>query len=114
MIQFVQICIGGLADGSLYALIALGFSLIYRVTGALNLAQGAFCVFGALVGYTLSHDWGLPLLLAVPAAVLFTTAFGIAVGAVSFVPGLSKLSNANVLMLTAGVLTMLEGLTLII
>lgn len=114
MIQFVQICIGGLADGSLYALIALGFSLIYRVTGALNLAQGGFCIFGALVGYTLSQEWGVPLLLALPAAVLFTTAVGVGIGAVSFVPGLSKLSNANILMLTAGLLTMLEGLTLII
>jgi branched-chain amino acid transport system permease protein len=114
MIQFVQICIGGLADGSLYALIALGFSLIYRVTGALNLAQGAFCVFGALVCYTLSQEWALPLLLAVPAAVLLTTAVGVGLGAVSFVPGLGKLSNANLLMLTAGLLTMIEGLTLII
>lgn len=114
MIQFIQICIGGLADGSLYALIALGFSLIYRVTGALNLAQGGFCVFGALVCYTLSQTWGMPLLLAVPAAVLFTTAVGVVVGAASFAPGLSKLSNANVLMLTAGLLTTIEGLTLII
>lgn len=114
MIQFVQICIGGLADGSLYALIALGFSLIYQVTGALNLAQGGFCVFAALVCYTLGQEWGVPLLLAVPAAVLFTSGFGLAIGAMSFVPGLSKLSNANLLMLTAGLLTMIEGLTLII
>ncbi|MGB7041692.1 MAG: ABC transporter permease [Xanthobacteraceae bacterium] len=114
MIQFVQICIGGLADGSLYALIALGFSLIYQVTGALNLAQGGFCVFAALVCYTMGQEWGVPLLLAVPAAVLFTSGFGRAIGAMSFVPGLSKLSNANLLMLTAGLLTMIEGLTLII
>jgi branched-chain amino acid transport system permease protein len=114
MIQFVQICLGGLADGSLYALIALGFSLIYRVTGALNLSQGAFCVFAALAGYTLSHDWNVPLLLALPVAVLFTTAVGVGIGAVTFVPGLTRLSNANVLMLTAGLLTMLEGLTLIV
>jgi branched-chain amino acid transport system permease protein len=114
MIQFIQIFLGGLADGSLYALIALGFSLIYRVTGALNLAQGAFCVFGALVCNTLAQSWGLPLLLAIPAAVLFTTLVGMLLGAVSFVPGLDKLSEANVLMLTAGLLTMLQGLTLVV
>lgn len=114
MTLFVQICLGGLADGSLYALIALGFSLIYRVTGALNLAQGGFCVFGAMVCYTLNQEWGVPHAIAISLSVIFTTIVGIAIGALTFVPALSRLTNANVLMLTAGLLTMLEGLTLII
>jgi branched-chain amino acid transport system permease protein len=114
MIQFVQIAIGGLADGSLYALVALGFSLIYQVTGALNLAQGGFCVFGAMIGYTVAQTMGMPLILAIPAAVLTTTAFGLLIGASTFVPALGRLSHANVLMLTAGLLTMLEGLTLVL
>ena len=114
MAEFVQICVGGLVVGCVYALIALGFSLVYRVTGAINLAQGGFCILGALIGFTLSQTWHWPLLLAMPAAVLVTVVVGVALGAISFVPGLARLSNANVLMLTVGLLTMLEGLSLVI
>ena len=53
MSEFVQICVGGVVVGSIYALIALGFSLVYRVTGAINLSQGGFSVLAALIGYTL-------------------------------------------------------------
>jgi branched-chain amino acid transport system permease protein len=46
--------------------------------------------------------------------VLVTTAAGTAVGALTFVPGLSRLSNANMLMLTAGLLTLTEGALLLL
>lgn len=114
MSEFVQICIGGANVGCIYALIALGFSLIYRVTSAINLAQGGFCVLSALIGCSLSQTYGLPIYLAAPAAVLLTVLASIALGAVSFVPALQRLSNANVLMLTVGLLTMLEGFDLVI
>lgn len=114
MSEFIQICIGGIIVGSIYALIALGFSLVYRVTAAVNLAQGGFCVFSALIGYSLNHVLGWPLIVAMPAAIAATVAVALALGAVSFVPALRKLSNANVLMLTVGLLTMLEGLSLVV
>lgn len=58
MYEFLQIAAGGLVVGSIYALIALGFSLVYRVTGAINLAQGGFAVIAAMAGYTLTVAWG--------------------------------------------------------
>ena len=61
MIQAIQIVIGGVLQGAVFALLALGFSLVYRVTGVINLAQGGFCVFGALLMYTLQVSWGLPI-----------------------------------------------------
>lgn len=114
MAEFIQISIGGLLVGTIYALIALGFSLIYRVTAIVNLAQGGFAIVAALVGYTFSQSLGLPLPIALVAAVLVTTAAGTLLGAVTFVPALKKLSNANVLMLTVGILTLVEGLALVI
>ena len=114
MTSFVQILIGGVMQGSIYALIALGFSLVHRVTGAINLSQGAYCVLGALIAYTLQVDLGLPAALACLGAVLVAVAFGTAVGAATFMPGLSRLSNSNVLMLTAGLLTLMEGLMLLV
>ena len=48
MSGLVQIVIGGLLQGGVFAIVALGFSLVYRVTNVVNLAQGAFCVLGAI------------------------------------------------------------------
>ncbi len=114
MLEFLQICIGGLVVGSIYAAIALGFSLVYRVTGAINLSQGGFAIVAAMVGYTLGVSFGWPLWVAIPSAVAATVAIGMALGAFTFVPALERLSNANVLMLTAGLLTMIEGAALVV
>ena len=113
MSEFVQICVGGVVVGSIYALIALGFSLVYRVTGAINLSQGGFSVLAALIGYTFSQTWGWPLLVAMPAAVFATVLIGIVLGYGTFVPALERLSNSSVLMLTVGLLTMIEGFALV-
>ena len=48
MAELIQIIIGGLQIGCIYALVALGFSLVYRVTNVINLGQGAFCLVGPL------------------------------------------------------------------
>ena len=59
MLEFVQIAIGGLVVGSIYAAIALGFSLVFRVTGAINLSQGGFALIAAMIGYTFGVALGL-------------------------------------------------------
>ncbi|MGA2993125.1 ABC transporter permease [Bradyrhizobium sp.] len=114
MLEFAQIAIGGLVVGSIYAAIALGFSLIYRVTGAINLSQGGFALIAAMIGYTFGVAWGWPLVVAIPAAVVTTVVIGVSLATFTFVPALTRLSNANVLMLTAGILTMIEGFSLVV
>ncbi|HTH98129.1 MAG TPA: ABC transporter permease [Stellaceae bacterium] len=113
MIDFLQILTGGLLVGATYALIALGFSLVYRVTGVINLVQGAFCVVAALTAWTFETQLGWPALPAALGAVVATTLIGTAAGMLTFVPGLTRLSNANMLMLTAGLLTLAEGAILV-
>ncbi|MFZ0422150.1 MAG: ABC transporter permease [Xanthobacteraceae bacterium] len=108
------IIIGGLLQGSVFAIIALGFALVYRVTGVINLSQGAFCIVGALSMYTLQLSLNWPAPLAALGAVLGTTAFGAALGAATFVPALSRLPNSSMLMLTAGLLTLIEGAVLVV
>lgn len=109
-----QIIIGGLLQGGVFAVVALGFALVYRVTGVINLSQGAFCVVGALSMYTLEQTLGWSAPLAAFGAVLGTTLFGAALGAATFVPALSRLPNSSMLMLTAGLLTLIEGLVLVV
>ncbi|MBV9522870.1 MAG: ABC transporter permease, partial [Alphaproteobacteria bacterium] len=114
MTQALQIVIGGLLQGSVFAIVALGLSLIYRVTGVVNLAQGGFCILGALLYDTLAVSLGWPIPLAAAAAIAATAAFGLGLGAASFVPALQRLPNSSMLMLTAGFLTIIEGLALVI
>ena len=49
MSEFVQLCFNGLALGARYALVALGFVIIYRATGVINFAQGSLVLLGAYV-----------------------------------------------------------------
>lgn len=110
----IQIVIGGLLQGGVFAAVALGFSLVFRVTGVINLAQGAFCVLGAMAMYYFQTFFGWPLLLAVPAAVATATLFALLIGASTFVPAVSRLPVSSVLVLTAGLLTFFEGVTLVV
>lgn len=114
MIKAIQIIIGGLLAGSVYAVIALGFSLVYRVTGVVNLAQGAFCIIGALLMYSFQVTLGWPLGLAAAASIAVTTAYGVVLGATTFVPSVSRLPSSSMLMVTVGLLTLTEGLALVI
>ena len=57
----LQLLIGGVAIGGVYALIALGFVLIYKATNVLNLAQGEMLLLGAYVSYGLIAQIGLPV-----------------------------------------------------
>jgi len=61
---FLQLIITGLMVGGIYALVALGWTLIYKSSGVLNLAMGELTLLGAYVSYTF-YQWGIPFLPAV-------------------------------------------------
>lgn len=73
----LQYLISGVTLGSVYAMCALGFTLIYNATEIVNFAQGEFLTLGALTAISGSQA-GLPLWLAVPAAALAVTGVGAA------------------------------------
>jgi len=62
--QIVQFLFTGIAIGSIYAMVALGFNIIYNSTGIINFAQGEFVMLGGLVMVWLSVTMGLPMPLA--------------------------------------------------
>jgi branched-chain amino acid transport system permease protein len=74
---FVQYLVSGLIYGSIYAVIAIGFNIIYNATGIINFAQGEFAMLGGMIASELAGKLGLPLALAI--AVAATTVVGIAV-----------------------------------
>jgi branched-chain amino acid transport system permease protein len=110
----IQIVIGGLLQGGVFAIVALGFSLVYRVTNVVNLAQGAFCVLGAMGMYYFEVAFGWPILPAAAAAVACATAFALLIGALTFVPAVARLPGSSALVLTAGLLTFFIGVTLVV
>ena len=72
---FSQLFITGILVGSIYALVALGWTLIYKCSGVLNLAMGELTLIGAYVCLTF-YNWGIPFI----PALLFTLAVGFALG----------------------------------
>lgn len=77
MSELLQFIIAGLKSGAIYALIALGFTIVYSATGAINFAQGEFYMLGGMIGVALTHA-GLPLIMAVPVAIFMTAVIGAA------------------------------------
>jgi branched-chain amino acid transport system permease protein len=73
---FVQLLVNGLVVGSIYALVALGFVIIYKSTSVLNFAQGEFLLLGAYVSLLLLTRYRVPLY----ATVLLTLAFAVVLG----------------------------------
>lgn len=114
MTEVIQIILGGLLQGSVYAIVGLGFALVYRVTGIVNLSQGAFCALAALVTSSLQQRLGWPIALAFSGGLIVTAGYGLLVGYLFFVPALRRLPPGSMLMLTVGLLTLTQGLMLLI
>jgi branched-chain amino acid transport system permease protein len=109
-----NILIGGVITGAIYALLAVGYSLIFSVSGVLNLAQGAFVAFGALVMYAFTHNAGLPLPVAFVASLAVVCA---AVGIIEWTvirPAVTQISHSSLLMMMGGLLTAFEGAAFLI
>jgi branched-chain amino acid transport system permease protein len=76
MSEFLQLCFAGLALGARYALVALGFVIIYRATGVINFAQGGLVALGAYLTYAFANGAEMPFALAVLLAVACAAVFG--------------------------------------
>ncbi len=74
--QLIQYLFTGLTLGSIYALVALGFTMIYNATGIINLAQGEFVMLGGLVMVFLTAVAKVPLFLAFGLTILLVTLVG--------------------------------------
>lgn len=76
MADLLTLAMSGLGVGSIYALVALGFSFILNTTNSFNFAQGALVPIGSLLTYTLFMVWGLPAALTVLVVVLAVAILG--------------------------------------
>lgn len=111
--QIWQYCLSGLTTGGVYALIALGFSLVYNATGVINFAQGEFVMLGGMITAAAMTGWGVPLWLAALIGLAITTAVGVLLDRAAIRPA----RNASVVVLiiiTVGASIFIRGVARII
>ncbi|MFZ6749334.1 branched-chain amino acid ABC transporter permease [Undibacterium sp. Ren11W] len=106
---FFEVLIGGLLSGVMYALVALGFVLIYKASGVFNFAQGAMVFFAALTCVGLTEEFGLSLWLAIPLTMLVMVALGLAIERIVLRPLVNQ-PEITLFMATIGLTFFIEGL----
>jgi len=106
--QFVQYLVNGVTQGSIYALIGLGFTIIYAVTKIINFAQGEFVMLGGLLSFTLARSAGLPLAPSLIVAVIIAAV----VGALMYLLAIRTAKSASVvslIIITIGAAIFIRG-----
>jgi branched-chain amino acid transport system permease protein len=109
MTTFLTNVFAGLALGSTYALVALGFVVIYKSTGVINFAQGGLLALGAYLGYTFSNDLAVAFGVAILLACLSAAIVGASVERMVLRRMVGQPPFA-VIMITIGLLFVLEPL----
>jgi branched-chain amino acid transport system permease protein len=98
----ISAIVTGLAVGSMYGLIALGFHVTYVVSNTVNFAQGSSVMLGAVLGYTFGIRYGLPIPLAVALSLFCCALFGLLVERALVRPFAERGSNGWLMATVAG------------
>ena len=85
MAELMQFLLSGLTVGAVYALVALGFTIIYNASDVVNFAQGEFVMLGGMLTF-FGHAAGLPLPLGALIAIAVTSAIGVAMNKLAIEP----------------------------
>ena len=111
--SFLSYLINGLSLGSVYAIIALGYTMVYGIAKMLNFAHGDVIMVGGFAIYTLMNSLGVNPILAVLISVVICTALGVTIEKIAYKP-LRKASPLAVLITAIGVSYLLQNLALLI
>ncbi|MCI8744219.1 MAG: branched-chain amino acid ABC transporter permease [Lachnospiraceae bacterium] len=110
---FISYLVNGISLGSVYAIIALGYTMVYGIAKMLNFAHGDVIMIGGFVVFTAVSGMGLPPILGVLISVAVCTALGVVIERIAYKPlrGASKLA---VLITAIGVSYFLQNIALLI
>ena len=112
--SFISYLINGISLGSVYALIALGYTMVYGIAKMLNFAHGDVIMVGAFITYTMCSTMGLSPVIGVLAAVVACTLLGMAIEKVAYKPLRKAASPLAVLITAIGVSYLLQNVALLI
>ena len=111
--QFLSYLVNGISLGSIYAVIALGYTMVYGIARMLNFAHGDVIMVGGYVAFVMMTSLGLPALAAICAAVVVCTLLGVAIERVAYKP-LREAPSLAVLITAIGMSYLLQNLALLI
>ncbi|MCB2147733.1 MAG: branched-chain amino acid ABC transporter permease [Deltaproteobacteria bacterium] len=109
MSYFFQLVVSGIVVGSIYALAALGFVLIYKSSKVLNIAHGQIIAAGAFIAYALTGMAGIPIYLSFFLSMVITFFLAMSVERI-FLRRLIGEPIISVIMVTIGLMSILDGL----
>lgn len=112
--MFFQHLLNGLIIGGIYAMVALGYSMVYGVLQIVNWAHADVLMFGTFIGMLLATVLKMPVIAMVLLAVLFTAGLGMAVERVAYRPIKSANRRMAVLVSALGMSTFLQNLAQLI
>ena len=110
---FLGNLINGISLGSVYAIIALGYTMVYGIAKMLNFAHGDVIMIGAYISFCVTTNLGLPPILSVIAAVVVCTILGVAIERLAYKP-LRNAPSLAVLITAIGVSYFLQNCALLI
>ena len=112
--SFLTYLINGISLGSVYAIIALGYTMVYGIAKMLNFAHGDVIMVGGYAALTMMLSYGAHPLIAVLAAIVVCTLLGITIEAVAYRPLREAASPLAVLITAIGVSYLLQNVVLLI
>lgn len=110
--QIVQLIVSGISVGAIYAVVGLGFMIVYTVTRVVNFTQGEFVMLGGMLTAILSQS-GLPLPAAMAMAVATTIIVGLTIHRVVIYPA-RRASVVTLILLTFGASVVIRGVALLL
>jgi branched-chain amino acid transport system permease protein len=113
MMDFINYALNGLLLGQLYALLALGFVVIYRASKVFNFAQGELMLLGAYTIWTLAIPLGLPVWALLPLAFVMAALYGWMIERLFFERLIGE-SVFSMVMVTIGLVILIRGVVLVI
>ncbi|MBQ6060381.1 MAG: branched-chain amino acid ABC transporter permease [Clostridia bacterium] len=110
---FLSNLVNGVSLGSIYAIIALGYTMVYGIAKMLNFAHGDVIMVGAYIIFCAAHYWQLPFPAALLIAMLVSTALGITIEKLAYKP-LRQATSLAVLITAIGMSYLLQNTALLI
>ena len=112
--EFLQYLIYGISLGSVYAIIALGYTMVYGIAKMLNFAHGDVIMVGAYIIFTFIATFGLHPMVGVIVAVALCTVLGITIERIAYKPLRNASSSLAVLITAIGVSYFLQNMALVV
>ncbi|MEE0967530.1 MAG: branched-chain amino acid ABC transporter permease [Bacilli bacterium] len=111
--EFIAQIINGLSTGGMYALVAIGYTMVYGIAKMINFAHGEFIMVGAYIAYVVSAMFGMPPYVSVIVSIIGCALLGVVTEKVAYKP-LRNSGSLAVLITAIGVSYLLQNLFLLL